>query len=85
MKSMKSWQMQEAKQHFSELVRKAIKEGPQEITFRGQETAWILSSENYRKLKKQKNNIVEFFQNSPHRDVKLEFERRKDLPRNIKL
>ena len=81
---MKSWQMQEAKQHSSEVVRMSRTEGPQEITFRGEEAAWIISSESYRRLKK-KGNIVEFFQKSPHRDIKLEFERRQELPRDIKL
>lgn len=85
---MAHWQMQDAKQHFSEVVRMAWKEGPQKITFRGEENAWILSSEEYRKLKKSKGNkgnIVDFFQKSPHRDVTLECECRKDLPRDIEL
>ncbi|HEV8051956.1 MAG TPA: type II toxin-antitoxin system Phd/YefM family antitoxin [Parachlamydiaceae bacterium] len=82
---MAHWQMQEAKQHFSEVVRMAWKEGPQEITFRGEENAWILSAEDYRKLKREKGNIVDFFQKSPHRDVDLELDRRKDFPRDVKL
>lgn len=36
-----------------------------------------------RKLKKQKDNLVDFFQNSPHREVKMKIGRRKDLPREI--
>lgn len=82
---MAHWQMQEAKQYFSEMVRMAWKEGPQEITFRGEENAWILSSKDYRKLKKKKDNIVDFFQKSPHRGVNLELERRNELPRDVEL
>lgn len=82
---MSHWQMQEAKQHFSEVVRKAWKEGPQEITYRGEENAWILSSKDYRKLVKGKENIVDFFQNSPHRDIVLKLERRRDRPRDVEL
>ena len=82
---MSSWQMQEAKQHFSELVRKACKEGPQKITFRGEENAWILSADEYRRLCKHKESIVDFFQRSPHRNTKLVLERRSDLPRDVQL
>ena len=82
---MSQWQMQEAKQHFSEVVRMAHKKGPQEITYRGEENAWILSAADYRKLMREKENIVDFFQRSPHRDIDLKFERRKDLPRDVKL
>lgn len=82
---MSHWQMQEAKQHFSEVVRKACKEGPQEITYRGEENAWILSSKDYRRLIKARENIIDFFQNSPHRDVELKLERREDFPRDVKL
>jgi antitoxin Phd len=82
---MSHWQMQEAKQRFSEVVRKAWKEGPQEITYRGEESAWILSSKDYRKLLKERENIVDFFQNSPCRDVDLKLERRRDRPRDIEL
>ena len=82
---MKSWQIQEAKQHFSRVVKMARQNGPQEITFRGEETAWLLSAEDYRKLRKTKGSLVEFFQGSPHRNVDLKLERRQDLPREIEL
>jgi len=82
---MKEWQSQEAKQHFSEVVRLAQLEGPQKITYRGEECAWVISSRDYRKMKKRKGSIVDFFQKSPHRDVDLKIERRKDLPRKLEL
>lgn len=82
---MSHWQMQEAKQHFSEVVRLAWKEGPQEITYRGEENAWILSARDYHKLIKKRENVVEFFQNSPCKDIDLKIERRKDSPRDISL
>ncbi|MCE2983919.1 MAG: type II toxin-antitoxin system Phd/YefM family antitoxin [Parachlamydia sp.] len=80
---MNSWQMQEAKQKFSELVKKAWEEGPQEITYRGKENAWLISAEDYKKLKRNRENILEFFQNSPHRDINIPFERSLDTPRDI--
>ena len=78
-----SWQLQEAKNKFSEVVEKAIKTGPQEITRRGKKTAVVLSMENYLKMKRKKNSLVHFFRSSPLKDIDLE--RTKDLSRNIEL
>lgn len=80
-----TWQIQEAKQHFSEVVRRAKAKGPQRVTLRGEPTAWIISDKDYHKLTQSRENIVDFFQRSPHRDIDLKIERRKDLPRRIDL
>lgn len=84
---MSTWQTQAAKQHFSELVRRAQKEGPQQITYRGEESAYLVSAEDFHKLKKKKRkgSLLDFFQSSPMKDVQLNIERRKDKPRDIKL
>lgn len=45
-----TWQLQEAKQKFSEVVRLAIDEGPQLVTRHGEEVVFVVSSKDYRKL-----------------------------------
>jgi prevent-host-death family protein len=45
----KHWAVQEAKARFSELLRAAGKE-PQSITLRGEETAVLLSAQEYRRI-----------------------------------
>jgi prevent-host-death family protein len=45
-----SWQLQEAKQHFSELVRRALDEGPQVVTRRGEEAVVVVSVREFRRL-----------------------------------
>jgi prevent-host-death family protein len=40
------WQLQEAKQRFSEVVRSAEAEGPQFVTRHGDEVAVVLTSGN---------------------------------------
>jgi prevent-host-death family protein len=82
---MTHWQIQEVKQHLSEVIRLAQANGPQMITYRGEPRAWIISDKEYSQLTKQKESIVDFFQRSPHRDVKFQAERRKDLPRKVEL
>ncbi|MGH3931390.1 MAG: type II toxin-antitoxin system Phd/YefM family antitoxin, partial [Pseudonocardiaceae bacterium] len=45
-----SWQVQEAKQRFSEVLRAVENDGPQTITRHGQEIAVVIDIEEYRQL-----------------------------------
>jgi len=49
---MRNWQVQEAKNRLSELLRRAEEEGPQVITWHGQDRAVVLSAEDYRRIAK---------------------------------
>jgi len=44
------WQVQEAKQRFSELVQRALDEGPQTVTRHGDEVVVVLSKREYLRL-----------------------------------
>jgi prevent-host-death family protein len=46
-----AWQLQAAKQRFSELVERARREGPQVVTKHGRAAAVVVSAEDYRRLK----------------------------------
>lgn len=81
----KAWQLQEAKNRLSEVVDKAISQGPQIVSRRGKEAVIILSIEDYRKINKPKKNLVEFFRESPLHGLDLDINRSSDLPRKIKL
>lgn len=81
----KAWQIQQAKQRLSEVIRLAGSEGPQMITNRGEPIVWIISDQEYVELMRHQESIVDFFQRSPHRDIELKIERRKDKPRSIEL
>ena len=80
---MGHWQLQEAKNRFSEVVKKALHNGPQIVTRRGIDTVVILSVEEYRKLTRPKTSLVEFFRQSPLRDVELDLERARDPGREV--
>jgi prevent-host-death family protein len=45
------WQIQEAKARFSELVDRALKEGPQTVTRHGKAVAVLIPAEEYRRLR----------------------------------
>lgn len=81
-----AWQIQEAKQKFSEVVDRAIDEGPQTISRRGVEVAVVIALDEYRRLKGEHQDLRDFLldPNGPDLSV-LDLERRKDLPRDIEL
>ena len=79
------WQLQEAKNRFSNLVEKAQHNGPQVVTKRGKDAVVVLSIDEYKKLIKPKKNLVKFFQSSPLADQGLNLHRNKEVPRDIKL
>jgi prevent-host-death family protein len=49
------WQLQEARNHLSELVERATRRGAQTITKHGRPVAVVLSAEEYAKLRPQKS------------------------------
>lgn len=44
------WQLQEAKQRFSELVRTAHDRGPQVVTRHGEDVAVVVAIDDYRRM-----------------------------------
>ena len=80
---MELWQLQDAKNKFSEVVEKALKNGPQVITKRGIETVVIMSVKDYQKLTRPKTNIVEFFRKSPLSGVDIDITRDQDYGREV--
>ena len=47
---LRQWKLQDAKNHFSEVVESAMKDGPQEVTKHGEPAVVILSSALYQEL-----------------------------------
>jgi antitoxin Phd len=47
-----SWQVQDAKARFSELLKAALEKGPQIVTHRGVETAVLVPIEEWRRLQR---------------------------------
>ena len=81
----RQWQLQEAKNRFSELVDEACKTGPQTVTRHGTVAVVIISAKDYKKFTKRTTSLLEFFRKSPLRGVDLDLKRDKSLPRDITL
>lgn len=79
------WQLQEAKNRLSELVRKARQEGPQVITLHGRDAAVVVSAREYRRIARPKGNLVEFVRSSPLAGAALDIRRSRDTGRPVRL
>ena len=60
-----TWQVQTAKQRFSELVERAVSEGPQVVTKHGRETVVVLEIGEYRRLLGVPMDFKEFLMSMP--------------------
>ncbi len=79
------WQLQNAKNHLSELVRKAREEGPQVITLRGRDAVVVVSANEFGKLSRPRGSLVDFFRKSPLAGVDLDLDRSRDTGRRVDL
>lgn len=79
-----AWQLQAAKQHFSELVERARREGPQVVTKHGKEAVVVVSAEDYRQLRGGGPSFLEFIQSGPDFDA-LDLNRVEDRGRDVEL
>jgi len=79
------WQLQEAKQHFSELIRAVRSEGPQFVTKHGEQVAVVLDILDYRRMQgAEVVDFKDFLVSAPDLSV-LEIDRSTALPREVDL
>ena len=81
---MPTWQLQEAKARFSELMR-GTAAGPQTITVHGRRAAVVLSADDYDRLKRSKPSLSEFLRTSPLAGIRLNIERDQSAPRDVEM
>ena len=74
-----TWQIQDAKNKLSEVIARALKQGPQLITRHGEKTVVVVSYVEYEKLRKSQGKLSEFFGASPLSGI--EMKRDKSMPR----
>lgn len=79
------WQLHDAKNRLSELVRMANEEGPQVITLRGRDAVVVVSANEFGKLSRPRGNLVDFLRKSPLAGVNLDLARSSDTGRRVDL
>jgi antitoxin Phd len=73
---MTTWQVQDAKTRFSEVIERARVEGPQMITRHGTERAVVLSIEDYRALEAHRPDFKAYLLGGPKvKDFSIERDR----------
>jgi prevent-host-death family protein len=76
------WQVQDAKQRFSELIRTAHADGPQVVTRHGEEIAVVIDIAEYRRLKGETAQFKDYLRSGPGFDD-LDLDRTAERPRDI--
>jgi prevent-host-death family protein len=83
------WQIQDAKQRFSEMIRAVTNEGPQVITRHGEDVAVVVDIAEYRRLTKPAVDLTGVLLGGPKLDdaadvfAEIEAERRADSGRAV--
>ncbi len=80
-----TWQLQEAKSQFGQLVEDAMHKEPQIVTKHGDKAVVVLSFEEYSRIMKSKEGLVDFFRDSPLAEAGIEITRSNALPRDSEL
>jgi prevent-host-death family protein len=81
---MRTWKLEDAKNRFSEVVRRALAHQPQRVTRGGRDAVIVVNAEDYEKLVAPRD-LVEFMQSSPLKGVEVDLEREPDYGRDISL
>lgn len=86
------WQIQDAKQRFSEMIRAVVHEGPQVITRHGEDVAVVVDISEYRRLTRPAVDLASVLLGGPKLDdsaadvlAEVEAERKADFGRTIEL
>ena len=85
---MRKWQLQEAKNHFSEVVELALEEGPQTVTRHGKEVAVVVAKAEFDRRRRShgpRGTLLAFLRGLSFRGARLDLERSKDSDRDVEL
>jgi prevent-host-death family protein len=80
-----TWKIKDARANFSELVDRALSDGPQVVTRNGKKAVVVISAAEWERRNRRRGDLVEFFASSPLREEELTIERVTDYPRDIEL
>ena len=81
-----TWQLQHAKNRFSEVVERAMGGTPQLVTRRGKPAVCVVAADDYEQLTKQRpRHLKDVLRASPHPDIEISVERDMSPGREVDL
>jgi len=80
-----SWPLAQAKARLSEVIERALADGPQTITRHGHDAVVVVAKDQWDSKTKRKGTLAEFFAASPLRGSGIDLERLKGGMREIDL
>ncbi len=81
----KEWQLQTAKNKFSEVVKLALAGEAQLVKRNGKPAVYVVSADSFDDLNTKQGKLKQILFNSPHKDLELTHERLKDVGRAVEL
>ena len=81
----RTWQLQHAKNRFSEVVDRAASEGPQIVSRRGKKVAVVVAFESYTEAARRREPLVSFLRRPEFRALGRLVERPPAADRNVGL
>lgn len=82
--SAQTWTVAQAKAKFSEVIDRAMSEGPQTVTRKGRTAVVVVDAEEWNRKTKRVGTLADFFASSPLRQGGLRLPRR-TRPRKVDL
>ena len=81
-----AWSLAEAKAKFSEVVERALNEGPQTVTRHGKDAVVVVRADEWARRTRKPRTLLEFFEQSPLREAgaDLDLERNPDMGRDFR-
>jgi prevent-host-death family protein len=83
--SAQTWTVAQAKAKFSEVIDRAMSEGPQTVTRKGRTAVVVVGAEEWNRKTKRVGTLADFFASSPLRGSGLKLQRPKGRLRKIDL
>lgn len=80
-----TWPIKDARARFSDLVDRALQEGPQVVTRNGRKAVVVVAAEEWERRNRRRGDLVDFFARSPLREGGVALERVSDTTREIGL
>jgi antitoxin Phd len=81
----RSWQLQDAKNRFSEVVDEAIRSDPQVITRRSVEAAVVVSMADWTRLARRNPSLIEILRRAPRVQGGFDVAPARDTGRKVEL